>query len=152
MVFFQARYPEDVQAALSRRGISIATTELAAELAAVLMILEGREGAEELYVTDFTDNEAARAAATRGTAAAASMGPLAAELARVVGEAGVALRTARVTTDENKITDGLSRGSRAALRRAARAAGLRLREWPVAEGVWVAVRACMATDHEGEEG
>ena len=142
MYFMQARYPPDVQAALRSRDISIATTELAAELAMVQLVLRVREGEEELYITNFTDNEAARAAATKGTASAASMAAAAEELARLVGTAGVALRTARVTTDENKITDGLSRGSRARLHAAAKEAGLRLEEMALEPGVWDVVRAC----------
>ena len=134
MYFMQARYPPDVQAALRSRDISIATTELAAELAMVQLVLRVREGEEELYITNFTDNEAARAAATKGTASAASMAAAAEELARQVGTAGVALRTARVTTDENKITDGLSRGSRARLHAAAKEAGLRLEEMALEPG------------------
>ena len=135
--------------ALRSRSISIATTELAAELALVQMVVERQtaagRGGEALYVTDFTDNEGARAAAQRGTATSPAMAPIAEELARLTAEAGIAVRTARVTTDENKLADGLSRDSRAQLEWAAADAGVEAIELMVDESVWELVRKCYLT-------
>ena len=150
LYFFQERYPPDVQRALQSRSISIATTELAAELALVQLVVAqreaGGEGSTVGYITDFTDNEAARAAAQRGAASSAAMAPLAEAMALLVAESGVALRTARVTTDENKLTDGLSRGSREQLEWAARDAGLRVVELGVEGRMWDLVRSCFAAE------
>jgi hypothetical protein len=146
LYFYQEKYPPDVLKALRSRLISIATTELAAELALVQMVVEQRRaegrGGEALYVTDFTDNEGARAAAQRGTATSPTMAPIAEEMARLAAAEGVALRTARVTTDENKLADGLSRDSRAQLAWAVADAGVEAVELRVDEGVWELVRGC----------
>ena len=112
-----------MQRALRERVISIATTELAAELALVQLVAARRSEGAEVYITDFTDNEGARAAAQRGTATSAAMAPLAEAMAQLVAKEGMTLRTARVTTDENKLTDGLSRDSREQLAWAARDVG-----------------------------
>ena len=151
LFFYQEQYPADIRRALERREITIATTELAAELALVAAVAARRRSGEveAAYMTDFTDNEAARAAAQRGTASSATMAPLAEELARLVAAEGLALRTARVTTDENKLTDGLSRASRAQLMWASADAGLEVVEVAVEERVWEVVRECMP--REGAE-
>ena len=154
LFFFQEEYPTDVRRALERREITIATTELAAEMALVAAVAARRRNGEVRaeYVTDFTDNEAARAAAQRGTASSATMAPLAEELARMVAAEGLALRTARVTTHENKLTDGLSRASRAQLEWAAGDAGLVAMEVAVEARVWGAVRECMPRGEGGVDG
>ena len=126
--------------ALRRREISICSTELAAELAAVMIALES--GASVQYITDFTDNEAARVAATRGTSTSVAMAPLAHELAAVMVESGCALRTLRVTTKENELADHLSRdGDTAPLVAAIAAAKGRLRRVAVPERVWALLLA-----------
>ena len=56
------------------------------------------------------------------------------------------MRTARVTTDENKLADGLSRDSRAQLGWAVADAGVEAVELRVGEGVWELVRQCYLTD------
>jgi hypothetical protein len=150
LYFFQEKYPVDVLQALRSRSISIATTELAAELALVQMVAavrraEGQETAA-VYVTDFTDNEGARAAAQRGTATSPAMAPIAEEMARLAAAEGIALRTARVTTDENKLADGLSRNSRAQLEWAVADAGVEAVELAVDASVWDRVRGCYLTE------
>ena len=113
--YFSEPYPPDLLRALARRELSIGPAELAAELAAVLLAIE-RRGAAAPFFTDFTDNESARVAATKGTSGAASMAPMAHELASATAAAGVTLRTLRVTTKENAVSDALSRdGSTAEL-------------------------------------
>ena len=138
MCYFSEPYPADIAAALAARSLSIGPAELAAELAAVLLAMERRGG----YFTNFTDNESARAAATKGTSGSSSMAPLAHALAEATTLSGIALRTLRVTTKENAISDGLSRdGSTAALQAAAAAAGLRLADqMAVPERVWQLLR------------
>ena len=113
--YFSEPYPPDLLRALARRDLSIGPAELTAELAAVLLAIE-RRGAAAPFFTDFTDNESARVAATKGTSGAASMAPMAHELASATAAAGVTLRTLRVTTKENAVSDALSRdGSTAEL-------------------------------------
>ena len=69
------------------------------------------------------------------------MGPLAHALAAATAQAGVALRTFRVTTDENKISDDLSRdGSTRHLLKAAAAAQLRVVRVGVPDRVWQLLR------------
>ena len=138
--YFAEPYPPVVAEALRRREISICSTELAAELAAVMIALES--GASVQYITDFTDNEAARVAATRGTSTSVAMAPLAHELAAVMVESGCALRTLRVTTKENELADHLSRdGDTAPLVAAIAAAKGRLRRVAVPERVWALLLA-----------
>lgn len=106
-LYFAEPYPAAISAALRARDISICSTELAAELAAVMIAIQS--GASATYLTDFTDNEAARVAASRGTSTAPAMAPLAHELASVIIAASRSLRTLRITTKENAIADALSR-------------------------------------------
>ena len=139
MIYFSEQYPPDIAAALRARRLSIGPAELAAELAAVLLALERRLAAP--YFTDFTDNESARVAAMKGTSGSPTMGPLAHALAAATAQAGVALRTFRVTTDENKISDDLSRdGSTRHLLKAAAAAQLRVVRVGVPDRVWQLLR------------
>ena len=77
------------------------------------------------HLTDFTDNEAARGAANRGSSSASpGMHVAAALLDDMSTAAGVTMRTVRVTTSENWIADQLSRGELGPAERAAIALGL----------------------------
>ena len=141
-VYFAAPYPEDIARAMAERRLSIGPTELAAELANVLLVLE-REGsaARDLYLTNFTDNESARVAATKGTSSSHTMAPMAHALAEATVLAGAALRTLRVSTKENKVADGLSRGGdETALWAAAAAAQLEVERVAVPGVVWELLR------------
>jgi len=139
MVYFAEPYPTDVATAMAERRLSIGPAELAAELAAVLLALERRLTAP--YFTDFTDNESARVAATKGTSSSPTMGLLAHALAAATTRAGVVLRTVRVTTKENAVADGLSRdGSTVAMAAAAAAAQLRPVRVGVPARVWDLLR------------
>jgi len=149
MVYFSEQYPDDVAASLAARHISIGPAELAAELATVLLALERRGAAP--YFTNFTDNESARVAATKGTSSSPTMAPLAHALAAATTRAGALLRTVRVSTDENKISDGLSRGgSTAAMLAAAATAGLRPVRAGVPERVWDLLRECAAASQAAD--
>ena len=62
-----------------------------------------------LYITDFTDNESARAAANKGSSNSRAMNLIATALTRVTTARRLSLRTFRVTTTENRTADDLSR-------------------------------------------
>ena len=94
-----------------------------------------------------TYNEAARAAATKGTSSAPAMAPLAHALAAAAAAAGVALRTLRVSTDENTISDQLSRGGvETALRAAAAAVGAEVVGLAVPGIVWDLLHTSLSDD------
>ena len=62
-----------------------------------------------LYITNFTDNESARAAANKGTSNSRAMNLIATATARLTTARRLSLRTMRVTTHENRTADDLSR-------------------------------------------
>ena len=107
--FVSKAYPQEIQAAMraSPPVISISATELLATSMMVALARERRPRAP--YITSFTDNEAARAAATKGGSGSAAMAPVAERLARETADGGFLLRALRVSTKENTVADGLSR-------------------------------------------
>jgi hypothetical protein len=102
-------YPPEIQAAMRATPavISISATELLATSMMVALARERRPWAT--YITSFTDNEAARVAATKGGSGSAAMAPVADRLARETADGGFLLRALRVSTKENAVADGLSR-------------------------------------------
>ena len=90
------------------RRIPITAGELFAELVMVYHL--ARRGGKVGFVTDFCDNEAAKAAANKGSSTSLSMVDMAARLAEEVTRAEMVIRTLRVSSKENSVSDGLSRG------------------------------------------
>ena len=88
------------------------------------------------YVTVFTDNEAARAAATAGRSSSNLLNPIAEALDLLVSEISATLRSLRVTTHENEIADQLSRGNEIPLQQLAAAAGADILYHPVPPHIW----------------
>ena len=121
--FFIEAWPQPVLDALHARPrqLYMSTAELFAARAWVQRLCETLP--HDPHFTDFTDNEAARGAATKGTSKSLQMAPLAEALDRYMADVQVALRTRRVTTKENKMADELSRGECGALLRRARELG-----------------------------
>lgn len=124
LLYITEEWPDDITGALQARPrrTFMSTAELFAELVAVRLFLPLLPDAT--FITDFTDNEAARAAATRGDSASAQMRPLALALAELMRDSGCLIRTLRVTTKENETSDTLSRGSAATALRVAQHLGL----------------------------
>lgn len=95
--FVSEAYPQEIQAAIraSPPVISISATELLDTSMMVALARERRPRAP--YITSFTDNEAARAAATKGGSGSAAMAPVAERLARETADGGFLLRALRVS-------------------------------------------------------
>ena len=115
--------PVDVGAALAARPRrwTIAAAELFAELVAVDAVVRYTEAS---FITNYTDNEVARAVANKGTTDAPALTPIVTALQSIVISSGKRLRTVRVTTKENSVSDGLSRGDLTPLHALAAAAGI----------------------------
>ena len=97
-----------------------------------------------LFVTIFTDNESARAAATRGTSNSPQMRVIAEGIALWAAEEGITMRAMRVTTKENQSADDISReGGEAAAQALADHLGVPLTMHEIdgdAEETWALVR------------
>jgi hypothetical protein len=115
------------------RRWTIAAGELFAELVAVDAVVRLTD---MLYITDYTDNEVARATANRGSTTLASLEPLVVALQSVVISAGRHLRTVRVSTKENSISDALSRADVAPMLALADEAGIPAVPFPVPPWMW----------------
>jgi hypothetical protein len=128
-------HPVDVGAALRARPRrwTIAAAELFAELVAVEAVIRFTDLS---YITDYTDNEVARAVANRGTSDAAALAPIVTALQSAVLGAGARLRTVRVTTKENSVSDALSRGDLTAVHTLADAAALPAVPFSVPVWMW----------------
>ena len=115
----------DLGAALKARPRRwwITHSELLAEAFAAEAVFEHMP--HVTHLTDFTDNEAARGAANRGSSSASEgMHVAAVWLDDAATAAGVTMRTVRVSTTENWVADQLSRGESAPAERAAVELGL----------------------------
>ena len=103
------RWPMWLLRAMEEMRYSISPAEAWTE-AAMLAILKGiKRRCPHSFVTDFTDNESARAAANRGRSNAPAMHIIAQAIARVSSGGDYSLRTMRVTTKENATSDAMSR-------------------------------------------
>ena len=102
-------WPEDIRAAIEDGRWSISPAELWIELVMIRLIIDNTARDRSFFVTDFTDNESARAAANRGASKTMSMDDMASDIAICVSEPSTSLRTMRVTTSENHTSDRLSR-------------------------------------------
>ena len=125
-------YVGDALQARPRRW-TIAAAELFAELVAVDAVVRytGRE-----FITNYTDNEVARATANRGSSAVAVLAPIVIALQSTVITAGRRLRTVRVTTKENSISDALSRGDPTPMLALAAAAAIPAIQFAVPAWMW----------------
>jgi hypothetical protein len=88
------------------------------------------------FITDYTDNEVARAVANRGTSDAPALAPIVTALQTVVIQADRRLRTVRVTTKENSVSDGLSRGDLTPMLALAAAAGIPAVPFSAPDWMW----------------
>jgi hypothetical protein len=133
--YYIMKWPPFVGEALRARPRrwTIAAGELFAELVAVDAVV--RFTAKQ-YITDYTDNEVARATANRGSSAVPSLEPLVVALQSVVLSSGRHLRTVRVTTKENSISDALSRADTAPMLALAAEAGIPAIPFPVPHWMW----------------
>ena len=135
--YVQEEWPKEVIEALAAnpRRWTIAAAELWAEL--VLLRLAHLRGVRG-HITDFTDNEAARAAANLGGSRAPQLQPIAAAIAACASDPSFALRTLRVTTHENGIADDISRADLRSVTALATSLGLPLLRASAAEipGIW----------------
>ena len=113
----EEEWPQCVLAAFKDGRWSISPAEAWIEV--VMLVLAQQHAPDAAAVTDFTDNEATRAAANNGRSGSEAMDPLARELAALASHPGRIVRTLRVTTGENKLADELSRGIAAAQKVAA---------------------------------
>ena len=86
----------------------MSNAEILAEVFAVALAIVELPGTE--FITNFTDNDAAKAAANRGSSSKEGMARPANWLDDATHDAGIIMRTVRVTTKENAIADALSRG------------------------------------------
>ena len=102
-------WPAWVRDALAAGRWSISPAELLIELQMLTLVRAGVQPPPHIYITDFTDNEAARSAANKGTSGSAHMAPIAAAIGRLADADGVSLRTFRITTKQNDTADRLSR-------------------------------------------
>ena len=82
--------------------------ELLAEVITVHAVIEKLDDID--FLTDFTDNDAAKGAANRGSSSSEGMDVAAHWLDVQCQEAGISMRSERVTTKENSVSDLLSRG------------------------------------------
>ena len=89
---------------------NISAGECFAELQALRMTKQS--AFTTLYISDFTDNEGARVAVTKGGSNKQTMRKCAELIQELAADEGWALRTRRVTTTENSLSDSLSRGSK----------------------------------------
>jgi hypothetical protein len=103
------RWPLWLIEAMRQMRYSISPAELWTELALLVILLRVQRRCVHSFVTDFTDNESARAAANRGRSATASMHPIAQAIARIANRDDITLRTLRVSTKENATADAMSR-------------------------------------------
>jgi hypothetical protein len=102
-------WPEWVRRAFREDRWSISPAELWAERVMLRVVDGAAPQSQPLCLTDFTDNEAARCAANSGHSKAPAMHVIATDMHEWASARGVMMRTARVTTKENAISDGLSR-------------------------------------------
>ena len=75
----------------------------------VMAIVHAQDNPEELYLTTFTDNEAARAMSNKLKGSSLAMRTIALAMANAKGKARMPMRAFRVTTHENKTADDGSR-------------------------------------------
>ena len=111
LFYFAEPWPEHLVAALTARPRHwyMSHAELLAEAIAVDAVIAMVPNVS--FITDLTDNEAARAAANRGTSTSPGMAAPAVAIDDALLRADVTMRTVRVTTTENAVADALSRGA-----------------------------------------
>ena len=105
-------WPPEVQAAFADGRWSVSPAELWIEMVMLRLVMEEIVWPDDtfvLYVTDFTDNESARATANKGNSATVSMAVMGRRIANMTARPQIVLRTMRVTTKENMTSDGTSR-------------------------------------------
>ena len=124
LYYFVEPWPTELGTALRARPREwfITHSELLAEAFAIDMV--ARFKPDTTHLTDFTDNEAARGAANRGSSTSEGMHTAAVWIDEATTAANITTRTMRVTTHENWVADQLSRGILDAGERAARLLGL----------------------------
>ena len=136
--YFLEPWPEMLGEALRERPRRwfITHGELVAEAFAIHAVIEQIPSTE--YLTDFTDNDAAKGAANKGSSASEGMDVAAHWMDVACQSAEVVLRTERVTTLENKVADLLSRGLEQPALDAARLLGLRPERlrYPPGHPIW----------------
>ena len=136
---FSVRWPMWLAAALREGRYSISPLELWALLANAIIPTKFRRRMVHHYLTIFTDNESARAAANRGRSHAATMNVIAQEVAGVASRDDMTMRTLRISTKENKTADDMSReGGIEAGRALAKAMGVKFIEHEIAhdDPIW----------------
>ena len=109
----RVEWPEWVREVMAEGRWSISPAELWIELVLTRITKNvaasaGPSFQPEVFLTDFTDNESARAAANKGDSSKQTMGVIAREMARDTSR-GMVVRTFRVTTKENAAADAMSR-------------------------------------------